>query len=57
MWYASAALGTLLSSLLLDLLPVETLSLSSRFGTTAAILLISGAIVWRSRSLKTLIDV
>jgi POT family proton-dependent oligopeptide transporter len=57
MWYASAALGTLLSSLLLDLLPFETLSLSSRFGTTAAILLISGAIVWRSRSLKTLIDV
>jgi POT family proton-dependent oligopeptide transporter len=56
MWYASAALGTLLSGLLLDLLPFETLSLSSRFCTTAVLLLVSGVVLWRAKRLHGAID-
>jgi proton-dependent oligopeptide transporter, POT family len=55
-WYASAALGTLLSGLLLDLLPLETLSLSSRFCTTAVLLLVSGVVLWRAKRLHGPID-
>jgi proton-dependent oligopeptide transporter, POT family len=56
MWYASAALGTLLSGLLLDLLPLETLPLSSRFCTTAILLLVSGVVLWRAKRLHGAID-
>jgi POT family proton-dependent oligopeptide transporter len=56
MWYASAALGTLLSGLLLDLLPFETLSLSARFCTTAILLLVAGVILWRTKRLHNAID-
>ena len=56
MWYASAALGTLLGGLLLDLLPFETLSLSERFCTTSALLLALGVILWRARRLHGAID-
>jgi POT family proton-dependent oligopeptide transporter len=56
MWYASAALGTLLGGLLLDLLPFDTLSLSSRFCTTAVLLLVSGVVLWRAKRLHGAID-
>jgi POT family proton-dependent oligopeptide transporter len=56
MWYASAALGTLLSGLLLDLLPFETLPLSSRFCMTAVLLLVSGVVLWRAKRLHGAID-